>query len=281
MQDKILILGEGFIGERLHGVLNCDISSRIIHALADAEEEIKKYNPDIIINCVGHTGKNNVDGCELDKDKTLAANTFAPIILAEAAIRNNKRLVHISSGCIYHFDYAKDEPISEDKEPDYFELFYSRSKIYSDEALRVLSRKHPILIARIRIPLDNRPHPKNIITKLLNYKKVIDIPNSVTYIPDFIGALMHLIKIQATGIYNIVVKGGLRYPKLLDAYKKYVPGFEYQILDFKKMNLTRTNLLLSTEKLEKTGFKVRNIREVTEECVREYVRYLSQVQPAS
>lgn len=272
MKDKVLILGRGYIGNRLQEELRCGLSDRKIYSYRDVEEEIEKFKPEVIINCIGHIG-GNVDDCEKDVDKTLIANTFIPIILAEMALRNNIRLIHISSGCIYHYDYSKDKPIDEDKEPDFFELYYSRTKIYSDQALAILSKKFPILIVRIRVPLDNCPHPRNLLTKLINYKKIIDLPNSITYIPDFIDALKHLIKINAKGIYNVVNKGALRYPELMEIHKRYVPDFKYEVIDYKKLNLVRTNLILSTEKLEKTGFKVKDIHEVLEECVKEYIKY--------
>jgi len=272
MKDKILVLGKGYIGSRLHEELNCEISDRKIYSYKDIEAELKKFKPKTIINCIGNVGS-NVDECEKDLDKTLIANTFVPIILAEVALRNNIRLIHISTGCIYYYDYRKDKPIDEEKEPDFFELFYSRAKIYSEKALTALSKKYPVLIIRIRIPLDNRPHPRNLLTKLINYKKVIDIPNSVTYIPDFINVLKHLIKINAKGIYNVVNKGPLIYQELMEIYRKYVPDFKYETTDFKKLNQVRTNLILSTKKLENTGFKVRDIHEVLEECVQGYLKY--------
>lgn len=272
MKDRILIFGKGFIGRRICQELGFLITGRKIYSLKEAEEEIKKHCPRVIINCIGHTGKNNVDDCEKNIDRTLLANTFIPLILAEVCLRNKIKLIHISSGCIYNFNYEKDAPIREEKTPDFFDLFYSRSKIYTERALEILCNKYNILIIRIRIPLDNCPHPKNLLTKLINYKKVIDIPNSVTYIPDFIKALKHLIEIDAKGIYNVVNKGGLRYPELLDIYKKYVPDFEYKVIDLEELNLVRTNLILSTEKLEKAGFKIRDIHEVLDECVRGYVK---------
>jgi len=213
-----------------------------------------------------------VDDCELDIDRALLANSSVPIILAEAALRRNIKLVHISSGCIFNFDYKKDKPIKEEQVPDFFALFYSRSKIYAERALEVLSKKYDILIVRIRIPLLDKPHPKNILDKLIRYKKVIDVENSVTYIPDFIKALKYLLKIDARGIYNLVNRGGLRYPKLMQVYRKYVPGFEYKVISLKQLSLARTNLVLSTAKLEKTGFKVRNINSVLEECVKNYLK---------
>ncbi len=271
MADKILIFGKGFIGGRLQEELNCDISDKKIYSFSDAEKEIKRFSPKIIINCIGHTGR-NIDDCELDKDKTLMANTLAPIILAEIALRDKIKLVHISTGCIYEFNYSKDKLINEDKIPDFLDLFYSRTKIYSERALGILCDKFNILIVRLRVPLDNRPHPKNLLTKLINYRKVINIPNSVTYIPDFLKATKHLIEINANGIYNVVNRGALKYPDLMEAYKKFKPDFKYEAIDFDKLNLVRTNLILSVKKLEKTGFKVRNIQEVLEECVKNYLK---------
>ncbi|MFA6357053.1 MAG: sugar nucleotide-binding protein [Candidatus Omnitrophota bacterium] len=272
MNKNILILGKGFIGQRLQKEFGCKIDGSLINCFTDAWKLVKKYNPKIIINCIGTTGKNNVDGCELEKDATLLANSFIPVILAEAALRNDIKLVHISSGCIFNFDYKKDKPIEESGQDYFFKLFYSRSKIYSERALEVLARDYNILIARIRIPLLNAKHPKNVLDKLLKYKKVIDLPNSVTYIPDFIQAIKHLIKIDARGIYNVVNRGGLRYPELMNIYQKYVPEFKYKVIDLAEIGLERTNLLLSTSKLEKSGFKVRNINSVLEECVKEYLK---------
>ena len=89
-----------------------------MYSFKDAEKEIGRYKPGVIINCIGSVGKRNVDDYELDKDETLTANTFIPVILTEVALRNKIKLVHISSGCIYSFDYSKDKPIKEEKTPD-------------------------------------------------------------------------------------------------------------------------------------------------------------------
>lgn len=95
MKRKILIFGKGFIGQRLQDNLDADISTRRIITFQDAEEEIARYRPNVIINCIGHTGKRNVDDCESDKDKSLSSNTFVPITIAEVALRNRIKLIHI------------------------------------------------------------------------------------------------------------------------------------------------------------------------------------------
>lgn len=272
MNRKILILGRGFIGLELQKGLDCLIDGSMINCFSDAEKLVKKYDPKIIINCIGITGRGNVDDCELEKDATLLANSFVPVILAEICLRGGIKLVHIGTGCIFNYDYTKNKPIKENSQDYFFGLFYSRSKIYAERALEALARDYNILITRIRIPLLNAKHPKNILDKLIRYKKVIDIPNSVTYVPDFVRAIRHLIKIDARGVYNVVNKGGLRYPQLMRVYQKYVPAFRFKVIALKKLGLVRTDLILSTTKLEKTGFKAREINSVLEECVQEYLK---------
>lgn len=272
MKNRILILGNGYIANKLQKQWGCPIYDKRILSYQDVAQAYEKHKPNVLINCIGHTGARNVDDCELDIDKCLLANTMVPIWLGELAYRNPVKLVHISSGCIFHYDYSKQKPITEEKVPDYYKLFYSRTKIYSEAVLTPLSQRSNVLIVRIRIPLDCQPNPRNILNKLIKYKTIIDIPNSVSYIPDFIKALEHLIKINAKGMFNLTNKGGLRYPDLMDIYKKYVPDFEYKLLSLKNLKLDRTNLVLSVRKLENTGFKVRNIKDVLEECVKQYVK---------
>ena len=274
MNNDILILGGGYIGQRLKDELDCPLSTARINTFDDVSAVLKKYNPKTIINCIGHTGVGNVDGCEKALDKTLQANTYVPLLLAEGAIRHNVKLIHISSGCIYHFDYEKSKPIEESMPPDYYELYYSRTKIYIESVLQKLADSYDILVARIRVPLDNRPHPKNILTKLLSFNKVIDVPNSVTYIPDFVKALHHLIRKNAKGIYNIVLKDAINYKDLLDRYNAgAAKKHPYELIKLEKLDLKRTNLILSTKKLEASGFKVRTPKEILDECVQEYRKH--------
>jgi len=273
MKNKILILGNGYIANKLKKAWDCPIYDKKILSYQDAVRAFGKHKPRVLVNCIGHVGKHSVDDCELDADKCLLANTMVPVWLGEVAFRNPVKLVHISSGCIYHYDYSKGSAITEEDVPDYYNLFYSRTKIYAESVLNALSPRCNVLIVRIRVPLDVYPHPRNILTKLIRYKTIIDIPNSITYIPDFIRALEHLLEINAKGIFNATNKGALRYPALMDVYKKFIPDFEYKIIPLKSLKIDRTNLVLSVNKLEKTGFKVRKINDVLQECVEQYVKH--------
>ncbi|MGE5280523.1 MAG: SDR family oxidoreductase [Deltaproteobacteria bacterium] len=275
-KTDVLICGKGFIGGKLETALGGRAVTTFIRSFADAERLVRRFRPRVLINAIGYTGRRNVDDCERDREGTLTANVFVPLWLAEAAIRHGVKFVHISSGCIYNYDYEKDRPLEEERVPDYFDLFYSRTKIYAERALLPLCGRYGILIVRLRIPLDDTPHPKNLLTKLIAYGKVIELANSVTYVPDFIRAVRFLLRRNARGIYNVVNKGGLRYVDLMEAYRRLRPDFAYERIRFRSLGLKRSNLILSCRKLEKAGFRVRPIRSVLKECVREYVR---QVRP--
>jgi nucleoside-diphosphate-sugar epimerase len=203
----------------------------------------------------------------LEKDKVLLANSFVPLILAEACLRAGVKLVHIGTGCIFNFDYDKDKPIQEWGQDYFLKLFYSRSKIYSEAALQILSGDYNILVLRIGTP-DCASIP-GIYGQAIK-SGMVWIANSVSYIRFFRAVAFE--KTGARGVYNVVNKGGLRYPDLMNIYRKYVPSYKFKMVSVKSLGLTRTNLILSTAKLEKSGFKIRHINSVLEECVKEYLK---------
>lgn len=270
MNTDILVFGKGWIGKRLQKYLDCNATDKRIASYEDVQKEIDTYKPKVIINCIGSFGK-NVDDCEINKTKTITSNTFVPLLLAEGAIRNNVKLVHISSGCMFHYDYTKDRPLKETEQPDFYDLYYSRCKEYAEAALLALDDAANILIVRPRMPLDYIPHPRNLLDKLIKFKSVIDIENSVTYVPDFLAAIKHLISIDATGVYNTVNYGGLKFRELLEVYRTHYHTHSYAITSQSDLKIVRTNLLLSTDKLEESGFDVKDIHDVLKECVSKWV----------
>lgn len=268
--ERVSVFGAGFFGSRLAPAFKTLAMNYRLDRFDVIDRVLNVDDPTVVINCIGHAGSVNVDSCENDIDKTLMSNTFVPIMLAEACRRRKIKLVHISTGCLYHTHDFR--PLRECRTPDFYDLFYSRSKIYAERALFNLADEPNILIVRPRIPLDIFPNARNILTKVLAFDKVIDCPNSVTYMPDFIKAVRHLITIDATGIYNVVCDGGLLYSDLLNAYAKYASPRPYVIFNHKDLTTPRTNLILSTDKLKDSGFSVRNINDVLDECVKTYIQ---------
>jgi dTDP-4-dehydrorhamnose reductase len=152
---------------------------------------------DVVINCVGYTGRPNIDACEDDPAATWTANYDVPCQLA----RSSRRLIHISSGCI--FDGAG--PFTETDEPNCVSSVYTQSKRAAENALRHLPR---VSLLRIRMPLAPEPHERNLITKVRAYSRVIDAQNSVTWLPDLADVVkMFVSRADLGGIWNVVNRG--------------------------------------------------------------------------
>ena len=258
-KKKVLIFGgKGFVGSHLKG----ERSLARVYSLDDILAEIAKKKPDVMINCIGYTGKENTDDCEAFSDYALNANSFLPVLFAEAAIRTGVKLVHVSSGCMFKTETL----VEEDVIPNFYDLFYSRTKIYGEAALYGIAGygKANILIVRPRIPFFDGTHPRDILYKIQRFKKVIDYPNSMTYLPDFGRAVDHLIKKDATGIYNIVNPGVVTYAKIL----KECFGKKAVEMKYTDLKTARTNLTLSCYKLIESGFKPMNTLDAIKEGLR-------------
>jgi len=106
---------------------------------------------------------------------------------------------------------------------------------------------------------------------MLGFNRIIDQQNSITYVPDFLNALEFLINKEAYGIYNIVNKETLSLVELLQSYNEYTgKTVKKEIIKTEDLGLNRTNVRLSTNKLEESGFNVRSIHDCLPECLKSY-----------
>ena len=262
---SILLFGpRGYIGMQMQGKFPDAIPSNVdIADPAAVAEELDHVKPDVVINCVGKTGTPNVDWCEDHKEETFRSNVTGPIVLIEECRKRGIYWVHIASGCVYSGD-NDGRGFAEDDVPNFQGSFYSRTKQWTDAMLNdftdPIDGKGGILILRIRMPFGPEPHPKNLLSKVLKFTKVNDIPNSITYLPDFLDTTDQLIKKHATGIFHMVNPGPISLYEvaclLADAQGKPRPErlTETQALSMTKA--PRSNCVLSTEKLEAAGIQL-------------------------
>lgn len=268
---KYLILGNGFIGKRFGSYLDDSVVSEIrVNSVEEVLGEIGKYNPEIVINCIGKTGKPNIDWCEDNKEETLYSNVIVAGMILKACQDKGVRMVHISSGCIYQGN-NDGKGFSEDDEPNFFGSYYSRTKIIAEKMIK----EYPVLILRIRMPMDSLDFSKNLLTKLLKYEKIINIPNSLTILSDFFRVSKFLMDNNKTGIFNIVNPGIELHDELLKIYNKYSKNKkEYQIVTQEELDIKayRSNCILSIDKISALGIKLQNINEIQEDMVKKYVQ---------
>ena len=275
---KILLFGsKGYMGEKfleLYPEAICpsvDIADQ--PAVAAALDE---HQPDVVINAAGKTGRPNVDWCEDHKEETVRSNITGPLILLDECQKRGIYWVHMSSGCIYQGDKGG-EGFTEDDAPNFFGSFYSRTKAWSDQILSEFPARPDgtggVLILRIRMPFDDSDNPRSLISKLIRYERVLDVPNSLTYLPDFLDASAKLIEGRKTGIYNIVNPGAMSPYQVVDMYKKLVqPEHAFEALSLDDLGevtkAARSNCILSTKKLEGEGIAMRPVEEVVEKAMK-------------
>lgn len=280
---KILLLGStGYLGEQFLRLYPDAVRPKIdvgdqqaLSRLFDAEK------PDIVINCAGKTGRPNVDWCETHKEETLRANVTGPLILLEECLARKIYLVHMSSGCIYEGGKGvkgdkRGKGFTEVDPPNFFGSFYSRTKGWSDQIMK----DFPVLNLRIRMPFDGSRSERNLIMKLTKYKKVLDVENSITSLPDFLDAAKKLIEKRKTGTYNIVNEGVISPYRIMQLYKEIVdPAHQFERLTLDQLSgvvkVGRSNCILSTEKLKGEGITLRPV----EQALREALQALSQDRP--
>jgi dTDP-4-dehydrorhamnose reductase len=272
---KGIVFGKGFLGTRLAKELNFVISDLRISDKKTLDSYLDKEKPNIIINAIGKTGRPNVDWCESHKEETIFSNVVAPIILCTSCSEREIYFVHLGSGCIYYGD-NDGKGFSEEDEPNFYgPQFYAKTKILSEKALR----EFPCLQLRLRMPIDNKSHQRNLIDKLKNYSKLINIQNSMTTVPHLIEATKKLIEKRRTGIYNITNPGTISAAEIMRMYKETVdPSHSFEIMSIKELDRVtlgkRSNCKLNTDKLQSEGIDIPEIHKAVRECLLKYKNYL-------
>jgi len=275
---KYLIFGRhGWLAQKFNNILkDSQISDVDITDLSALREELNEKKPEVVINAAGRTGRPNIDWCEEHKLETIASNTIGPLNILQACGERKIYWVHLSSGCIFQGSGPDGNGFKEDDKalpPS----FYSWTKYWADSVL-----KHfPVLIIRIRMPIDVEPNPRNLINKLLTYSQVIDSENSITVIPDLLDAAKQLIDKKRTGVYHVVNPGAISPSKIMTLYKKEIdPNHQFEVItdkDLYKKGLAtahRANCLLNIDKLQKEGIFLKPIKERIIEVIKEYKKNL-------
>jgi dTDP-4-dehydrorhamnose reductase len=186
MTDVYLIFGKnGWIGGKLQELLK---AQGMAFHLADSRTqnreavlaEIEKYKPTHVLNAAGVTGRPNVDWCETHQEATWRSNVLGALTLADASREADAHMLHIGSGCVFYGPSPSPGGWRED-DPANPISYYSRTKYAADLLLAPMAHT---AVVRIRMPVDGAMNPRNLITKLAGYARVIDVENSVTFVDD-------------------------------------------------------------------------------------------------
>jgi len=201
----ITLFGHGYIGKAIGKYLD-DIGQSFYWYGHNTQQIILGS---VIINASGYTGKPNVDACETHKYECIDGNIIWPLKLETHHVHSP--IIHISSGCVYNG--YKNGGWTEEDPPNFTGSFYSLTKVIEQENINLKEN----YLLRIRMPFEKNDHPKNYLTKLKNYSKLIDAENSLSYVEDVVKvALFFAENLPEPGIYNVCNPGVVTTKQIVD-----------------------------------------------------------------
>ncbi|KDO24436.1 hypothetical protein SPRG_09826 [Saprolegnia parasitica CBS 223.65] len=263
----LLYGGTGWIGQKLLALFasqgdHCDVGRARLEDRAAVAKEVLALAPTHVINAAGVTGRPNVDWCETHQAETIRANVVGCLnvvdVCHDASQDGRGTPIHctvIGSGCIFTYDDAhpmhSDKLFTEDDRGNFTGSFYAKTKGMLEEMLRSYPN---VCVLRFRMPLSDDLHDRSLLTKLLRYPKVINIPNSITVLHDLLPAVVLLAKQRNVGVFNFTNPGVISHNELLDLYIQYIDA-SYVYTNFGPVEeaalcQSRSNVALDSSKLQ-------------------------------
>lgn len=275
--------GKGWIGTYVSNLL-LDQNEIIIHAISRAdnetavENELIEIKPDRVVSLIGRThgpGYSTIDYLE-QKGKlveNLRDNLYGPMTLAILCKRHNIHLTYLGTGCIFYgTDGDSGNGYTEDATPDFFGSSYSTVKGYTDRLMHLFSTN--VLNVRIRMPITSDNSPRNFITKILNYKKICSVPNSMSVLPELLPIMIDMAKNKMTGTINLVNPGLISHNEILEIAREIInPNLTWENFSIEEMNkiilADRSNNFLNTSKLSTLYPNILPIKESVRNVIME------------
>ena len=76
---------------------------------------------------------------------------------------------------------------------------------------------------RVRMPISSDlQNPRNFISKIVHYQKIVNIPNSMTILDELLPISLEMAKRNLTGIWNFTNPGAVSHNEIMEMYKEYI-----------------------------------------------------------
>jgi len=274
-----LLGGSGYVGQAYQDLLTKkNIPFRNLRRaeldytdVATLQAALAAERPEFLINAAGYTGKPNVDACEKDKAECLFGNAVLPGRVAAACAAEGVPWGHVSSGCIFTGSRPDGSGFREEDTPNFsFRTnncsFYSGTKALGEETLAEVEN---VFIWRLRIPFDHRDGPRNYLTKLMRYERLLEAENSISQLHEFVASTFACWEKRIPfGTYNVTNPGHVTTREVVDLIK--ASGVSQKDFDFfsdedEFMQLAaktpRSNCTMDSSKLAAAGIVMTEVRE--------------------
>ena len=285
---KWLIYGhKGWIGTQVIDLLQKESSYTLYKSclrVDDTQEimkELQEIKPDRVLCLIGRThgpGYSTIDYLEQPGKlvENIRDNLYSPLSLALLCKTQHIHLTYLGTGCIFTQnpnDIKDSSGYNEASLPDFTGSGYSTVKGFTDRLMHLCESN--TLNIRIRMPIVGYENPRNFITKIKSYAKVIDVQNSMTVLPELLPIMIDLAKNKHVGTVNLTNPGTISHNEILTMYKNYVNKdltWENFSLDEQDKILAsqRSNNKLDTTLLESLYPNVKDIKSSVKELLQNY-----------
>lgn len=241
---------------------------------------IADTRPDFLINAAGYTGKPNVDACELHKSECLDGNAVLPGTLLKVCEAASLPWGQVSSGCIYTGSRPDGTGFTEADPPNFsFRTnncsWYSGTKALGEE---VLADAESTYIWRLRIPFDHQDSPRNYLSKLVRYERLLQAENSISHLDEFVSACLACWQKRVPfGTYNVTNTGSVTTKRVTELIQKHllpdkkVDFFESEAEFMQTAAKTpRSNCVMDNSKLLATGIQMRDVEDAIVASLRDW-----------
>jgi len=258
---------------------------------------LRTMRPMFLINAASYGGNFNGTLAEGERDKMMAANAILPQMIARVCLMTKTPWGHVSSGSIYSGAKVQAKTawaIERDLgRPDLLELFenhpekfrgfteldepnfsfratpcnfFSGTKALAEEAIRDLGQSY---IWRLRLPFNERDEPCNWLSRMQIEPDISDSINSLSHLEDCVKACLDVWEMRAAfGIYNVCNPGAMTTRQMAQEMQRVLKT-DSQPVTFSNVTsgVPRSNCILDSGKLLKTGIKLRPITEAFADCL--------------
>ena len=282
-----LLYGRAWIGQMLYKIIQ-DGGDTVTYAQsrADSEKDVAKeldeLKPDRVISVIGRT-HGTIDGVEYptidyleNKGKlveNVRDNLYAPFVLAMLCKQKGIHYTYLSTGCIFN-GYPENGYLESDY-ADFTGSSYSTVKGFSDKMMHFF--EDSVLTLRLRMPITADNSSRNFITKIMTYKKICSMENSMSVLPDLLPCLVDMSKRKVTGVVNFTNSGVISHNAILEMVKEiYDPNFTWENFTLEEQDKIllsgRSNNFLNTDKLQQLCPTVLPIKDAVRKVIEEMKR---------
>ncbi|KAH1249099.1 Trifunctional UDP-glucose 4,6-dehydratase/UDP-4-keto-6-deoxy-D-glucose 3,5-epimerase/UDP-4-keto-L-rhamnose-reductase RHM1 [Glycine max] len=204
---------------------------------------LQNVKPTHVINAAGVTGRPNVDWCESHKTETIRTNVAGTLTMADVCREHGILMINYATGCIFEYNATHPE---------------GSGIGFKEEASPIsLALSIPKLKLWVCMPISSDlSNPRNFITKISRYNKVVNIPNSMTILDELLPISIEMAKRNLKGIWNFTNPGVVSHNEILEMYRDYIdPNFNNNEIDASKLKTEFPELLSIKESLMKYVFE--------------------------